>query len=167
MKFTYFLKPELIRHDVIASSKKRSLEMIGELAASYFNQQYGEERCKVACFSSLFKREKLGSTCINNGIALPHAKLPASQHFSQPLALFLQLADPIDFEAADNREVDLIFAMFFPEGACEQYKSALPDLAQRLSDKHLAKQLRSAGSAEEIWQVFEYADSLEAQASES
>lgn len=163
MAFSEFLKPELIRHAVIASSKKRVLEMIGQISADYFNQhqplsEEQQEICAVACFNCLFKREKLGSTCINNGIALPHAKLPQCETFTKPIAVFLQLETAIDYDAADNRPVDLVFAMLFPEGSCEQYKSVLPDLAQKLSNKTLAKQLRSATSIEEIWQIFEYAD---------
>ncbi|MCK3655874.1 PTS sugar transporter subunit IIA [Pasteurellaceae bacterium Macca] len=166
MKLTDYLVPENIQYGIIASSKKRALELIGKQIADYLNQQNSltEENaiCPVNCFESLFKREKLGSTAINNGVALPHAKLNYSAHIlKQPIAVFFKLEQPIDFEANDHKEVDLIYALLFPEQNCECYKDSLSHIAERLSDKNLLKHLRTATSAEEIWQVFNYSDQRE------
>lgn len=65
---------------------------------------------------------------------------------------------PIEYETQDNKEVDLICAVMFPERCCEQYKGLLSDIAARFTDKNLLKQLRAAQSAEEIWQLLQYAD---------
>lgn len=164
MKLTEFLSPLTIRYAVEVSSKKRALELVGKIAAEHLNTQFSCENeqdgiCPVECFSNLFKREKLGSTGINNGVALPHAKLPQSDIvLEKPLAIFLQLAEPIDYESTDNKDVDLVYALLFSEQSCEQYKSCLPQIAQKLSDKGLLKLLRSAESVDDIWQILLSAD---------
>lgn len=162
MKLTEFLTPDHIYCDVVASSKKRLLELAGKTVAESLHQEYNldaKEMCPVGCFENLFKRERLGCTSIGNGIALPHAKLPLTcAELSQPIALFFKLEHPINYEASDNKEVDLIYTMMFPEGCCEKYKGCLQKIAQKLSDKALAKQLRSAQSPDEIWQILEYID---------
>lgn len=170
-KLTDFLSPETIQHGVFLSSKKRALELVGKLAAQALNQHSDESSskengskesgsiCPVECFSQLFKREKLGSTALNHGIALPHAKLPPSDFpFTQPIAVFLQLETPIDYDAQDQKEVDLIYAILFPAAYCETHRASLSEIAQKLADKNLLKHLRNAQSADEIWQILCYAD---------
>ncbi|KIE92755.1 putative PTS sugar transporter subunit IIA [Actinobacillus pleuropneumoniae] len=91
---------------------------------------------------------------------MPHAKFPDSIALAvdKPIAAFIQLEKPIDYEAHDNKEVDLVYAIMIPSSCCEQYKNGLQEIAQRLNDKTLTKQLRSANNAEEIWQLLVYAD---------
>lgn len=171
MKLTEFLSPENVLFGVDVSSKKRALELIGQRVADYLNlqQQCDAENtseiqqdnvCPLACFSNLFKREKLGSTAINQGVALPHAKLPENSALTleKPIAIFLTLAEPIDYEASDNKSVDLIYALLFSENCCEAYKDMLPKIAEVLSNKTLLKQLRAAESVEELWQILENAE---------
>lgn len=164
MKLTHFLRPENIQQGVFLSSKKRALELIGKLVAEALNVQSQCQPenavCPVECFSQLFKREKLGSTALNNGVALPHSKLPTHDHLTltEPIAIFLQLETPVDFDAEDHKEVDLIYAILFPAENCEQYAVFLSDLATALTDKTLLKQLRLANSAEEIWAILSNAD---------
>ena len=157
---TQFLSLEHIYLNVAISSKKRALEFIGKKVADALNQAYTEHQiehlfCPVECFSNLFKREKLGSTALNNGIALPHAKLPANSHIQleKPIAIFIQLENPIDYEATDHKEVDLIYAILFPENSCDEYKMCLPQIAEKLTNKNLLKQLRMTTSAEDILQI--------------
>lgn len=167
-KLTEFLSPENIRQGVLVSSKKRALELVGKIVSESLNtskyltetDENSEEICPIDCFSQLFKREKLGTTGLNQGIALPHAKLPACNTLTleKPIAVFLQLEEAVDYEAQDNKEVDLIYAIMFPENSCEQYKHCLVEIAQQLTDKTLLKQLRAANSAEDIWQILMYAD---------
>lgn len=174
MKLTQYLVPENIQQGVFLSSKKRALELVGKLVAASLNRQCQTELnaeeapsdnavCPVECFSQLFKREKLGSTALNHGVALPHSKLPSNDQFSleTPIAVFLQLETPIDFEADDHKEVDLIYAILFPDQHCEQYSLFLGELAEKLGDKLLLKQLRAANSAQDIWAILtnvDYAD---------
>lgn len=166
MALTTFLSPDNIRQGVFVSSKKRALEMVGKLVADYINRQSDQESeatdsvCAMECFANLFKREKLGSTAINNGVALPHAKLPPNSCLTleKPIAVCLQLETPIDYEASDNKAVDLIYAVLFPDQCCDQYRSELQQIARQLSDKALLKHLRAAQSAQDMWQVLVYAD---------
>lgn len=166
MQLTEFLPPENIYYDVVASSKKKALELVGKIAADAYNAQHAsedeqatDEVCPTECFSSLFKREKLGCTYLGSGIALPHAKLAVSDtHFSKPIAVFLKLESPINYEAGEHKEVDLVYAVLFPENSCEKYKGCLQAIAHKLNDKSVAKQIRSAQSADEIWQIFDYLD---------
>ncbi|MDO4430543.1 MAG: PTS IIA-like nitrogen regulatory protein PtsN [Lonepinella koalarum] len=152
MKFTSLLSPDNIRQGVICSSKKNLLEIVGRIAAKQCNITEFNE---IDCFENLFYREKLGCTALGNGIALPRARLPKG---TSPVAVFLQLATAIDYDAADHRHVDLIFALLIPEDQCANYKDILESLSEKLTDKTLCKQLRNAQSAVELWQVFEYAD---------
>ncbi len=158
MKLTEYLKPELIQLSTTFSSKKRALETIGTMVTDYLEQHSDEELdfSAIDCFSCLFKREKLGSTCLNYGIAVPHAKLP-NWAGDEPIAVFLQLANPVDFETVDNKEIDLIFAVIFPDKENEEYKDSLQQIVTILNNKQLAKLLRTTTAYEDIWAVFEQA----------
>ncbi|SMB88332.1 PTS IIA-like nitrogen-regulatory protein PtsN [Pasteurella testudinis DSM 23072] len=145
MKFTHLLSPDNIRQGVMVSSKKRVLEILSEIVSA----QTGEET--QICFEHLCEREKVGCTALGGGIALPHARLAGGD---KPIAVFLQLANPIDYKAPDNREVDLLFALFIPQNLCGNCKPLLPEIAQKLNNKTLTKQLRAAKSQEEIWDIF-------------
>ncbi|VGM96395.1 Nitrogen regulatory protein [uncultured Avibacterium sp.] len=152
-KFTQLLSPENIRQGLVCSSKKRVFETISRIVA---DQIHGEDDPEHSSFDCLFNREKLGNSGLGNGVAMPKGRLHTG---NKPIAVFLQLATPIDYEAADHRDVDLIFALLIPAEACGEFsQSVLPELAEKLLDKSLCKQLRAAQSAEEIWQIFEYAD---------
>ena len=108
----------------------------------------------------LFEREKLGNSGLGNGIAMPKAKIPVTL-LDKAIAVFMQLDTPIDYDSSDGKFVDLVFAVLVPENQCATYMPILSFLTERLTDKNLLKQLRSAKSAEEIWQVFEISDSSE------
>ncbi|MDP8163037.1 PTS sugar transporter subunit IIA [Pasteurella skyensis] len=162
MKLTKYLKPELVRLGVHLSSKKRALEVIGTMAADYLVQQslaLEDNLSAEECFSCLCKREKLGSTCINYGIAAPHTKFPNWQG-EEPIAIFLQLENSIDYETAENKEIDLIFAVIFPDQENEEYKSDFQKIVTILNNKQLSKLLRTTKSVEDIWSVFDNADVL-------
>ncbi len=156
MKLTEYLKPELIQLSTTFSSKKRALETIGTMVTNYLEQHSDEEQdfSAIDCFSCLFKREKLGSTCLNYGIAVPHTKLP-NWHGKAPIAVFLQLENPVDFETVDNKEIDLIFAVIFPDKENEEYKDNLQQIVTILNNKPLAKLLRTTTAFNDIWDIFE------------
>ncbi|AAU38324.1 MULTISPECIES: PTS IIA-like nitrogen regulatory protein PtsN [Basfia] len=158
VKFTEILSPENIRQGIICSSKKRLLEVISDIVTKRFNlqeEEIGYHIEQLECFETLLSREKLGCTSLGNGIAMPRAKLPIGD---KPVAVFLQLASPVNYEAPDKRDVDLVLAILIPEKCCAAYSPYLPELAERFSDKMLCKQLRAAQSADEIWQIFQYMD---------
>ena len=152
MNFTQLLAPENIRQGIVCSSKKRVLEMLGRMLAEQTDIAGFDE---LQGFESLFNREKLGNTALGNGVAMPRARLPAGD---KPACVFLRLDTPIDYDAPDHRDVDLIFAIMIPEQLCPSYTGILSELAEKLTDKNLCKQLRTAKNEQDIWQVFEYAD---------
>lgn len=169
MKLTSFLSTSQIYCEVAVSSKKRCLEVAGSYLSALIEQTLvasGESATptdECFCFEQLIKREKLGCTAINQGVALPHAKLPDNlpDLFKEPLAVFLRLENAIDYEASDHKEVDLVFALLFPTNYCEQYRRYLPYAAEKLSDKNTLKQLRNAENAEQIWQILDEIEPLE------
>ena len=174
MLLTEFLTAENIHLDTPASCKKRTLEIAGKLLADAMRKQLPEEigsdeACPIACFDALLKREKLGCTALNNGVAMPHAKLAnaCTQSLEKPIAVFMKLEQPVDYEAQDRKEVDLIYAILFPEQSCHHYKAYLPKIAEKLSDKNIIKQIRTAETEEDIWQLFCYLDNQEEQAEET
>lgn len=145
MQLSQLLRPENTHCCVQCSSKKRALEIISELAAPALRLPEQE------IFELLLAREKMGSTAIGYGIAIPHAKL--SDDHSEMIALFLQLEKPIDFESTDNQLVDLIFALLIPEKECKIHHEILSSVAQYLADKNVCRQLRNATSDEQLYQI--------------
>lgn len=156
MNITELLSPENIRQGVSFSSKKRLFESIAHFVIEQVNDDKGEQ----VCLECLFEREKLGNSGLGNGIAMPKAKIPVALS-DKAIAVFMQLDTPIDYDSSDGKFVDLVFAVLVPENQCVTYMPILSFLTERLTDKNLLKQLRSAKSAEEIWQVFEISDSSE------
>ena len=156
MNITELLSPENIRQGVSFSSKKRLFESIAHFVIEQVNDEKGEQ----VCLECLFEREKLGNSGLGNGIAMPKAKIPVTLS-DKAIAVFMQLDTPIDYDSSDGKFVDLVFAVLVSENQCVTYMPILSFLTERLTDKNLLKQLRSAKSAEEIWQVFEISDSSE------
>jgi PTS system nitrogen regulatory IIA component len=93
---------------------------------------------------SLRKRERLGSTAIGHGIAIPHGRTPA---FESARGAFLRLAEPVDFGASDGEPVDLVFAMAVPEHFTQQHLQLLAELAEQLADEGFRAALRAAPDA--------------------
>ena len=93
---------------------------------------------------SLRKRERLGSTAIGHGIAIPHGRTPA---FDTARGAFLRLAEPVDFGASDGQPVDLVFAMAVPEHFTQQHLQLLAELAEQFADDGFRAALRAAPDA--------------------
>ncbi|WP_456408118.1 PTS sugar transporter subunit IIA [Thiolapillus sp.] len=125
-----------------AASKKRALEAIAALLAAGTNTPSTE-----AIYEKLLERERLGSTGMNHGIALPHARIKG---INKPTGAFLQLAEGIDFDALDSKPVDLIFGLLVPEQATEAHLELLASLARLFNKPQLCAQVRQATSAEQI-----------------
>ncbi len=100
--------------------------------------------------NKLLAREELGSTALGYGIALPHARM---QGIQAPRAVFIRLAQSVDFDAPDEEPVDIIFAMLVPAGANEEYLRLLASLAKMFNDPDIRDQLRSASTQEEIYSI--------------
>ncbi len=121
-----------------ATSKKRLFEQIGLL----FENSRQIPRARV--FDSLFDREKLGSTALGYGVAIPHGRI---RTLKEPVCAFVRTATPIPFEAPDGQPVNLVFAMLVPEHATEAHLELLSELAQMFSDAGLREALTAAPDA--------------------
>jgi len=126
------------------NGKKQALQELATKAAELTGHS---ER---AILEVLLQREKLGSTGVGNGIAIPHGKLPK---LSKVFGLFARLERPIDFEALDSQPVDLIFLLLAPEGAGADHLKALARVARLLRDSEVARKLRESSDAEALYAV--------------
>ncbi|MDH5570688.1 MAG: PTS IIA-like nitrogen regulatory protein PtsN [Gammaproteobacteria bacterium] len=138
MQLNEILSEDRIACDVEAPSKKRALEHLSQLLS--IDQQY---LSPADIFESLISRERLGSTGIGYGVAIPHGRIKNSDHIS---AAFIQLKTGIDFDAIDEKPVDLLFALVVPEDSTENHLQTLAALANMFSDTQLREQLRTAGT---------------------
>ena len=132
------LQPDHVVHDLQASSKKRLFEQAGLL----FENHDGLARSQV--FDSLFARERLGSTGLGQGVAIPHGRIKG---LKEALGAFIRLAQPIPFDAPDGAPVTLVFVLLVPEKATEKHLQILSELAQMFSDKALRDQMTAAPDA--------------------
>jgi PTS system nitrogen regulatory IIA component len=130
--------------DLAASSKKRLFEQVGLL----FENQHGIGRTVV--FDSLFARERLGSTGLGQGVAIPHGRIKG---LKEALGAFVRMTQPIPFEAPDSQPVRLVFALLVPEHATEKHLEILSELAQMFSDRALRESLTGAADAAAIHQI--------------
>lgn len=130
---------------VLFNSKKRILEYIAELA-----QQQLPEITEYSILEALMAREKLGSTGIGGGIAIPHGKLSS---VVKPILVFVVSKEPIAFDAVDNQPVDIFCGILIPEEQCQTHLSTLSSLAKLLSQKELTKQIRNAETNQQLYQL--------------
>jgi PTS system nitrogen regulatory IIA component len=132
------LPPENVLPDLAASSKKRLFEHVGLL----FENRHGIGRTVV--FDSLFARERLGSTGLGQGVAIPHGRIKG---LKEALGAFVRLAQPVPFDAPDALPVSLVFALLVPEHATEKHLEILSELAQMFSDRTLRDAMAAAPDA--------------------
>jgi PTS system nitrogen regulatory IIA component len=132
------LPPSNILLDLDVTSKKRMFEQAGLL----FENNQGVARSLV--FDSLFARERLGSTGLGQGVAIPHGRIKG---LKEAVGAFVRLAHPVPFDAPDSKPVSLAFLLLVPEQATEQHLRILSELAQMLSDRELREMLSSGTDA--------------------
>ncbi|MBR0645618.1 PTS sugar transporter subunit IIA [Plastoroseomonas hellenica] len=127
-------------------------ELLGTLATEAA-QRLGRPVQEI--LDALQGRERLGSTALGRGIAMPHARLPGPD---AKLAILARLDRPIEFDARDGEPVDLVFLVLWPEDASEGFLPALSGICRALRDTHFPRQLRQAKSAEEALLLLREAD---------
>lgn len=125
--------------DSEARSKKRALELLAESLASA-TTDLGQH----SVFASLIGRERLGSTGIGHGVALPHGRV---EGIDTCLGAFIRLREPIDFEAADGEPVDLLFGLLVPTACGDEHLAALSAIATRFGDEAVREAVRKAPDA--------------------
>src|SRR5215831_940648 len=139
------LPPSNVLLDLEASSKKRVFEQVGLL----YENHHHIARSQV--FDSLFAREKLGSTGLGQGIAIPHGRIKGLR---EARGAFARLKTPIAFDAPDGRPVGNVFVLLVPEQATEQHLQLLSELAQMFSEKKFRDALGAAADANSLHEVF-------------
>ena len=126
---------------VEATSKKRAFEEAGLL----FENLHGLSRALIT--DSLVARERLGSTGLGHGVAIPHGRIKG---LKAPMAAVLQLAQPIGFDAPDEQPVGLLIFLLVPEAAMQKHLEILSEIAELLSDSGLRERIKAAGSVPEL-----------------
>ena len=138
------LNPGHVLVDLQISSKKRLFEQAGLL----FENQDGIAKSSV--FDSLFARERLGSTGLGQGVAIPHGRIKGLKEAQGAL---LRLAQPVPFDAPDGQPVTLVFVLLVPEKATEKHLQILSELAQMFSDRTLREAMARAADAPALHQL--------------
>jgi nitrogen PTS system EIIA component len=144
MPIADLIAPNAILPALKVNGKKQALQEIAAKAAALTGQS------DRAILEILLQREKLGSTGVGNGVAIPHGKLPK---LGKVFGLFARLERPVDFEALDGQPVDLVFLLLAPEGAGADHLKALARVARLLRDPEVARKLRESRDAEALYAV--------------
>ena len=142
MEIADLIGPTSVIADLRATSKKQALQELAERAA----QITGLHERQI--FDVLLERERLGTTGVGNGIAIPHGKLAGLKKLH---GVFARLSTPIDFEAIDERPVDLIFLLLAPETAGADHLKALARVSRLLRDQSVCEKLRKTDSADALY----------------
>ena len=139
------LTPERTACQVPGLSKKRLFETIARIIS--------EDQLSLPyelVFDQLFAREKLGSTGLGKGIAIPHCRVG---NCTQPMGCLITLSESIDFDAPDNEPVDLVFALLVPDGAHQQHLDTLAGIARAFSQNDFCERLRGATDTASLFQA--------------
>ncbi|MGZ3181870.1 MAG: PTS sugar transporter subunit IIA [Telluria sp.] len=123
------LAPENVLLDLEVSSKKRAFEQAGLI----FENNCGIARSTVS--DNLFARERLGSTGLGHGVAVPHGRIKGSKNLKAPIAAFVRLAEPIPFESPDGEPVSLLMFLLIPDHVTQQHLEILSEIAEMFSDE--------------------------------
>jgi nitrogen PTS system EIIA component len=145
MKIFELLSAQNIAANVSSDSKKSALQYLCTLATHASSAVTAKE-----ALNALTEREKLGSTAIGHGVALPHARLAG---LNQPLGALIHLAKPINFDSPDDEPVDLLFALLMPSESTSEHLKLLSELAELFSIKSYREQLRCAKTDAEFFQI--------------
>jgi len=144
MPLTELVAPNAVIPALKANTKKKVIQELAARAAKLSGQ------AERAILDVLQQREKLGSTGVGNGVAIPHGKLPKLERL---FGMFARLEKPVDFESMDGQPVDLIFLLLAPEAAGADHLKALARVARLLRDPDVARKLRDSRDADAIYNV--------------
>lgn len=144
MKIKELLSLNSTANNVTVDSKKSVLELISKLLV-----QNLPEIPHTQILECLVSREKLGSTGIGHGVAIPHGRI---ENLTKAHAALVRLKKPIDFEAIDNQPIDIFFGLLVPESEEGEYLEILSDIAAKFSNKEFRNKLRAANSDQELYE---------------
>lgn len=153
MELSSILKPEAVKVISTASSKKRLLNELGDMA----NMAYGLD--SAVAVDALIERESLGPTGVGRGVALPHARVAEIEHV---VGVFVRLEQPIEFESVDRQPVDIAFALFAPKEDGVEHLKALARVSRMLRDENVCQKLRSNADASTLYAILTNDQSVQA-----
>lgn len=153
MKISTILKPEAVKVITSATSKKRVLHDLGEMAASVYKIN------AAAAVEALMERETLGPTGVGHGVALPHARITGLDSVQ---GVFMMLEKPIDFDSVDRAPVDIIFALFAPEDAGVEHLKALALVSRTLREASVCTKLRANTDPSTLYTILTEAPAVQA-----
>ena len=136
MKLNAILGPGRVISGTSVTSKKKTLEELSKLLALG-----ADKLSSLDIFNSLTAREKLGSTGLGHGVAIPHGRM---QGVTTSVGAFLRLKHPVDYDAHDGQGVDLVFGLVVPQAATEEHLKHLAAIAEKFSDEEFCKKMREA-----------------------
>lgn len=145
MKLTDILPPENISADAPGGSKKRVLENLSHFLTDRMTGIDADE-----LYLGLLARERLGSTGIGEGVAIPHCRMASCKNITGAL---LKLSDPVDFDAIDGVSVDIVFALIVPEEQNDEHLQVLSAIAELLQEEEVRTQLRASTSNETLYSI--------------
>lgn len=145
MQIKNILTPSRTLCGIEASSKKRALEIIANTIAADMPEINADD-----LFRRLTSRERLGSTGIGQGIAIPHCRV---DNCTQTLGALITLSEPIEYDAMDGEGVDILFAMLAPEDAQDEHLQYLATLANALSNDKFRETLRQAANSSALYEA--------------
>ena len=143
MQLEDIIKPDCVLCNAHARSKKHSIEILSELLARSAPEFAAED-----IFELLVKRERLGCTSLQSGVAFPHCRV---EGLEDSCAAMIKLSDPIEFDAADGEPVDLIFGMLVPRELDESHHADVRQIAEVLGQRELRSGLRTCKSSKELY----------------
>ena len=143
MKLTEILSAERVVSGTAVTSKKKALEELSNLLASGAANLSSQE-----VFNSLTGREKLGSTGLGHGVAIPHGRVGSIE---RSVGAFIRLKHPVDYDSHDGNPVDLIFGLLVPQTATEAHLKHLAAVAEMFSDDAFCTKLRAGGDSASLY----------------
>ena len=150
MHLSDFISPDSVLPSLRVKSKKQLLQELSSRAA----RRTGLPERVI--FDVLLQRERLGSTGLGQGIAIPHGKIPGLKSI---VGIFVRLAEPVDFEAVDGEPVDLVFLLLAPEGAGADHLKALARVARLLREAEVVTRLRETRDADALYAILAHPSS--------
>lgn len=151
IELSELLDPSRMRCQCDIRSKKRAVQTLAELLAPSIEdmlddrESEGQEQSDMDIFDALITRERLGSTALGHGVALPHSRLA---NIDEPIAAMITLSEGVDYEAQDGQPVDLLIGLLVPERCNDEHLKILAALAQRFSDHYFRDELRTFGTGQ-------------------
>ncbi len=145
MEISQLIAPGRVAANIDAKSKKRALEVLSEMCA-----KSQDDLSQADIFASMVGRERLGSTGVGHGVAIPHGRIG---ELAGSIGAFIRLSDPVDYGAADGQPVDMLFALLVPTQCDEQHLRLLALLAESFNDTDFCAELRTSPNSRALYDL--------------